>query len=120
PVLGSYNVTVIARDTKTGLTGQAVATVKIAAAGPTISAAAMTGVAGKTMSGSIVLTAPGANALWISINGAPLGMQFSMSGMTITATWPLPVAGSYALKVVALDNNGLTAQLTVPVTVAAR
>ncbi|KAB8061516.1 S53 family peptidase [Janthinobacterium violaceinigrum] len=120
PVLGSYSVTVIARDSKTGLTGQAVATVKIAAAGPTISAAAMTGVAGKAMSGSIVLTAPGANALWISIIGAPLGMQFSMSGMTITASWPQPVAGSYALKVVALDNNGLTAQLSVPITVTAR
>jgi hypothetical protein len=120
PVPGSYSVTVIARDSKTGLTGQAVATVKIAAAGPTISAPAMTGVAGKAMSGSIVLTAPGANALWISITGAPLGMQFSMSGMTITARWTLPVAGNYALKLVALDNNGLTAQLTVPVTVTAK
>ena len=120
PVLGSYSVTVIARDSKTGLTGQAVAAVKIAAAGPTISAAAMTGVAGKAMSGSIALAAPGATSLWISITGAPLGMQFSMSGMTITATWPQPVAGSYALKVVALDSNGLTAQLTVPVTVTAR
>ena len=120
PVLGSYNVTVIAKDSKTGLTGQAVAAVKIAAAGPTITAAAMTGVAGKTLSGSIVLTAPGANSLWISITGAPLGMQFSMSGMTITATWPQPVAGNYALKVVALDNNGLTAQLNLPVTVTAR
>ncbi|NVI84458.1 S53 family peptidase [Janthinobacterium sp. BJB401] len=120
PVLGSYSVTVIAKDSKTGLTGQAVATVKIAAAGPTISAAAMTGVAGKAMSGSIVLTAPGANALWISIIGAPLGMQFSMSGMTITARWPLPVTGSYTLKVVALDNHGLTAQLNVPVIVTAR
>lgn len=120
PVLGSYSVTIIAKDTRTGLTGQAVAAVKIAAAGPTISAAAMTGVAGKAMSGSIVLTAPGANALWISILGAPLGMQFSMSGMTITARWPLPVTGSYTLKVVALDSNGLTAQLNVPITVTAR
>ncbi|CAM2946810.1 putative Ig domain-containing protein [Janthinobacterium lividum] len=120
PVLGSYSVAIIAKDTRTGLTGQAVAAVKIAAAGPTISAAAMTGVAGKAMSGSIVLTAPGANALWISILGAPLGMQFSMSGMTITARWPLPVTGSYALRVVALDSNGLTAQLNVPITVTAR
>ena len=120
PVLGSYSVTVIARDSKTGLTGQAVAAVKIAAAGPTISAAAMTGVAGKAMSGSIVLTAPGATSLRISIDGAPLGMQFSMSGLTITAYWPQPVAGSYTLKVVALDNNGLTAQLNVPVTVTAK
>ncbi|PKB20763.1 S53 family peptidase [Janthinobacterium sp. 64] len=120
PVLGTYSVTIIAKDSKTGLSGQAVATVKIAAAGPTITAAAMTGVAGRAMSGSIVLTAPGATSLRISIDGAPLGMQFSMSGLTITAYWPQPVAGSYTLKVVALDNNGLTAQLTVPVIVTAR
>ena len=120
PVLGTYSVTIIAKDTKTGLSGQAVATVKIAAAGPTISAATMTGVAGKAMSGSIVLTAPGATWLRISIDGAPLGMQFSMSGLTITAYWPQAVAGSYTLKVVALDNNGLTAQLNVPVTVTAK
>ena len=120
PVLGTYSVTIIAKDSKTGLSGQAVTTVKIAAAGPTITAAAMTGVAGKAMSGSIVLTAPGATSLRISIDGAPLGMQFSMSGLTITAYWPQPVAGSYTLKVVALDNNGLTAQLNVPVTVTAK
>ncbi len=120
PVLGTYSVTIIAKDSKTGLSGQAVATVKIAAAGPTITAAAMTGVAGKAMSGSIVLTAPGATSLRISIDGAPLGMQFSMSGLTITAYWPQPVTGSYTLKVVALDNNGLTAQLNVPVTVTAK
>ncbi|WP_426056724.1 putative Ig domain-containing protein [Janthinobacterium sp. PSPC2-1] len=120
PVLGTYGVTIIAKDSKTGLSGQAVTTVKIAAAGPTITAAAMTGVAGKAMSGSIVLTAPGATSLRISIDGAPLGMQFSMSGLTITATWPQAVAGSYTLKVVALDNNGLTAQLNVPLTVTAK
>lgn len=120
PVLGTYSVTIIAKDSKTGLSGQAVTTVKIAAAGPTITAAAMTGVAGKALSGSIVLTAPGATSLRISIDGAPLGMQFSMSGLTITAYWPQPVAGSYTLKVVALDNNGLTAQLNVPVTVTAK
>ena len=120
PVLGTYSVTIIAKDSKTGLSGRAVTTVKIAAAGPTITAAAMKGVAGKAMSGSIVLTAPGATSLRISIDGAPLGMQFSMSGLTITAYWPQPVAGSYTLKVVALDNNGLTAQLNVPVTVTTK
>ena len=43
-----------------------------------------------------------------------------MSGLTITAYWPQAVAGSYTLKLVALDNNGLTAQLNVPVTVTAK
>ena len=60
------------------------------------------GTAGKPLSGTISIADPGATYLSISITGAPLGMSFSMSGLTITAYWPQPVAGSYALKVVAL------------------
>ena len=120
PALGSYAVTVVAKDSKTGLSGQAVATVKIAMAGPVITAAAMTGVAGRSLSGTIGLAAPGASSLSVSISGAPAGMAFSVSGMTITATWPSPVAGNYGLKVTALDSAGLKAELTVPITVNAR
>jgi hypothetical protein len=117
PVLGSYSVTVVAKDSKTGLTGQAVINVKVATAGPVITAAAMTGVAGKPMSGSILLAAPGASSLSVSISGAPVGMGFSLSGMTITAQWARPLAGSYALTVVATDSAGLSARATVPVTI---
>ena len=120
PVLGSYTVTVIAKDTKTGLSGQGVVSVKIATAGPVITAAAMVGVAGKPLSGSMAIADAGASALSITITGVPLGMGFSVSGATITALWPSPVAGSYSLKMVVLDNLGLSATLTVPVTITAK
>ena len=92
---------------------------KIAAVGPVITAAGTSGVAGKALSGSIALSDPGATWMQISIGGAPLGMIFSMSGTVITYSWANPVAGSYPLKVVVLDSAGLTAQVVVPVTVAA-
>jgi hypothetical protein len=105
-------------DTKTGLSGQGVLTVKIATAGPVITAAAMTGVADKAMRGSISITDSGAIAwLSVSLSGAPLGMTFSVSGTTITANWTKPVMGSYSLKVSAQDSAGLSAQVTIPVTV---
>lgn len=120
PVLGTYSVTVVAKDSKTGLTGQGVYTVKIANAGPVITAAATTGVAGKALSGAISIADPGATSLSISITGAPLGMGFSASGLTVTYFWNSPVVGSYNLKVSVVDNAGLSAQATVPVTVTAK
>jgi subtilase family serine protease len=120
PVLGTYNVTVIAKDSKTGLSGQGVYTVKIANAGPVITAAATTGVAGKALSGTISIADPGATSLSISISGAPLGMGFSSNGLTITYFWNSPVVGSYNLKVAVVDNLGLSAQAAVPVTVTAK
>ena len=56
----------------------------------------------------------------ITISGVPLGMGFSMSGTTITASWPSPVTGSYSLKVTATDNAGLSAQLIIPLTITAK
>jgi hypothetical protein len=120
PVLGTYAVTVIARDSKTGLSGQGVYTVRIAAAGPVITAAAMTGVVGRSLSGTISIADSSSNAISISISGVPLGMTFAVSGFTITAKWAYPVAGGYNLKVVAVDGAGLSATTTIPVTVAAK
>jgi hypothetical protein len=120
PVLGTYTVTVVAKDSKTGLSGQGIYTVKIATAGPVIAAAAMTGVAGKPLTGAISITDATATSMSISISGVPLGMGFSLSGTTITAIWAKPVTGTYSLKIVATDNAGLTAQATVPVTITAK
>jgi len=117
PVAGSYSVTLTAKDTKTGLTGQGVFKVQIAAAGPVITAAAMVGAAGQPLTGSITISAPGATSLSVSISGVPLGMGFSVAGSTITAIWPKPVAGNYQLVVTAKDSAGLSAQATVPVTI---
>lgn len=125
PVAGTYTVTAVVKDTKTGLTGQGVYTVKIVAApvpvplGPVITGTAMTGIAGKPMTGSISYSDSGASSISISISGIPMGMTFSMSGMTLTATWANPVTGSYSLKVSAIDSAGRSAQVLIPVTVTA-
>ncbi|MDD0814403.1 S53 family peptidase [Curvibacter sp. HBC28] len=120
PVLGNYNVTATVKDSKTGLSAQGVYAVKIANAGPVITAPAMTGVAGKAMTGTISIADPGASWVSVSISGVPLGMGFAMSGLTITAKWPSPVTGSYTLTVTVVDNLGLTATVKVPVTVTAK
>ncbi len=121
PVLGNYSVTVTAKDSKTGLTGSAVLSVKIAAAtavsGPVITAAPITGSAGVALSANIVISDPGVTALQVSISGIPLGMSFSGNGLTLTASWPHPVSGNYSLLVQVLDAAGHTAQLSIPVTI---
>ena len=121
PVLGTFNVTVTAKDSKTGLSGQGVYVVKIAKAGPVITAPGSTGVAGKSLSGTISITDPGAISLSISISNAPLGMGFSSpNGTSISYLWPAPITGSYSIKVSVVDSAGLTAQATVPITVTAK
>ena len=124
PVVGTYSVTAIAKDSKTGLSGQAVYTIVVSAAavsGPVITAPAMTGVAGKALSGQISISDPGVSWVSISISGVPLGMSFSMnSSLAITASWLSPVTGSYTLKVVVTDSAGRTAQASVPVTITAK
>ncbi|MES2037410.1 MAG: S53 family peptidase [Pseudomonadota bacterium] len=120
PLVGKYIVTAIAKDSKTGLSGQAVFNISIVASGLSINAPAMTGVAGKALTGTISITAPGATSLSISISGAPLGLSFSMSGTNIIASWSNPVTGSYTLKITATDNNGRTATANMPVTITVK
>lgn len=120
PVAGTFNVTLTAKDGKTGLSGSGVLSVKIATAGPVITAAAMVGVAGQPLTGTISVSSPGATSLNVTIAGAPLGMGFSVAGTTITAKWPSPVAGNYQMTVSARDSAGLTAQVVVPITVTAK
>lgn len=120
PVLGTYSVTVTAKDTKTGLTGKGIYTVKIANAGPVITAPALTGVAGKALSGLISISDPGAAYISVSISGVPLGMGFSMSGTNITAIWASATVGSYSLKITVTDSAGLSAQATMPITITAK
>jgi subtilase family serine protease len=121
PVLGTFTVTVTAKDSKTALTGNGVLTVKIAAAttvsGPVITAAPITGTAGVALTSNIVISDPGVTAWQVSISGIPLGMGFSGNGQTLTASWPRPVAGNYSLLVQVLDAAGHTAQQTIAVTI---
>lgn len=126
PVLGSYNVTVTAKDSKTGLSGQGVISLKIAASptppasGLQLTAPAVKGVAGKPLTGTISIAAPGASSLSLSIAGAPLGMGFSISGMTVTAYWPSPITGNYALSIRVVDSAGRQASATMPITITAK
>ena len=120
PVIGTYKVTVVAKDSKTGLIGQGVYTVTIANAGPVITASATAGVVGKPLSGSFSVSNPGATSLSVSISGAPLGMGFSVSGLTVNYFWSSPVLGSYSLKVTVVNSAGLSAQAIIPITVTAR
>jgi hypothetical protein len=118
PAAGSYSVSVTAKDTRTGLSGQGTFAVTISAAGPVITASAMTGVAGRPLTGTISIADPGASSISVSISSAPMGMRFSVSGTTITAAWANPVSGTYSLNVTAIDSNRLSTQAIVPVTIA--
>ncbi|MFZ6875580.1 peptidase S53 [Undibacterium sp. Di27W] len=120
PVAGNYSVSVVAKDSKTGLTGQATIGITITASGISINAPAMTGVAGKALSGSISISDPGATSVSVTIAGAPLGMGFAMSGLNISTSWASPVTGSYALKITVTDNAGRTATANVPITINAK
>lgn len=120
PVQGSYAVTVIAKDSKTGLSGQAKININVTASGPVITASSLTGVAGKTLTGSINISDPGVSWIQVSISGAPLGMSFSMSGTTINLNWASPVTGSYTLKVTVLDSANRSATLNVPISISAK
>jgi len=120
PVAGTYAVTVVARDSKTGLTGQGVITLNIAASGLVITANAMTGVVGKPISGTIAISAPGATSVQVTLTGVPLGMMFSISGTTLTATWSNPVLGNYNMTVSVLDSKGRSATKVIPITVTAK
>jgi len=120
PVLGSQAITVTARDSKTGLSASAVFTVQIVRPGPSITATALTGVAGKTMTGTITISDPGATSLSISVSGVPGGMKFSTSGLNLVANWASPVTGSYSLKVTVVDNLGLGTSATLPINITAK
>ncbi|MYM69665.1 peptidase S53 [Pseudoduganella sp. FT55W] len=132
PVAGTYAVTVTAKDSKTGLSGQGVYTVVIAAASttatttkpsatpPVITATALSGVAGKALSGTIGVKVSNSGAVSLAISGAPLGMMFTASGMNVVVSWASPVTGSYTLKLTATDSTGASATASIPVTIKAR
>lgn len=121
PAAGTYSVTATATDSKTGLSGRGTYSVVIAsnATGPTISAPAMTGVAGKALTGTISFADAGASGLSVQISGVPLGMTFAPSGASLLAQWADPVLGNYALTIQVVDSNGATATATVPITITA-
>jgi subtilase family serine protease len=119
PVAGTYTVTITATDTKTTLTGRGVYTITIASPGPVIKTAAISGVAGKPLSGTITITDATSGSISVMISGVPVGMSFSSAGPVITANWAKPITGSYTMQIKAQDSNGRTASGSVVMTVTA-
>jgi hypothetical protein len=132
PVIGTYSVKVTVTDTVTHLTATATITVVISAApvvtnGPVITTSTMTGVAGKSMSGTITFKDSGAQGISISLSGIPMGMALGSlngtslsAGISLSVNWVSPVTGNYTIKVTATDNLGRSAQISVPVTITAK
>jgi len=121
PVAGTYAVTVTATNATSGLSGKGVLTIVIAKAQPpVITAAALTGVSGKPLSGSIQVSAQAGGALTVSISGVPAGVSFSVSGQTLLLYWAKPVTGKYSLSITARDATGLSAQAIMPITINAK
>lgn len=121
PVAGSYVVTVVAKDNKTGLSGQGLYTIAVSSlTGPIITGTGLTGVAGKVLSGVISISDPGVSIIGVGIGGAPLAMSFNPVGgiNNIAFNWPSPVAGSYTLRVMATDSAGQSAQVSLTITIA--
>ncbi len=88
--------------------------------GPVITAAAMTGVLGKAMTGSISLTNSDNLAMTVTISGVPSGMTFTLSGSTLTARWASPATGNHSLSLRALDSASRSTTATVPVSISVK
>jgi subtilase family serine protease len=106
PIAGSYSVTVSAFDATTGLTGQGVYTVAIAAPpAPIVPPATIAAMVGRAL--SFVVNATDANPLTYSMTGAPAGM--TIAGTTGLVSWSNPTLGSFPVTIKAFDaKTGLT------------
>lgn len=125
PVLGTYNVNAVVKNSKTGLSGSATYTVKVQSTAPPTSYpeivfTPLQALAGKAVSGSISFTDPGATSLTVTLSGAPIGVHFFVRDMSLLASWAKPVTGSYAIRVNTLDNAGRRSTATVPLVVTAQ
>ena len=75
------------------------------------------GVAGLAMAGSIAFSDPSSARLKVTISGVPNGLELVASGQSVLAKWAKPRAGSYNLRVQAVNDMGQTAQTTVRIQV---
>lgn len=83
---------------------------------PVVTAATISGDAGKAL--SFTVSATGANPLSYSLTGAPAGM--AVAAATGVVTWAVPVAGTYSVTAVAKDTKtSLTGQAVYTVRITA-
>jgi hypothetical protein len=95
---------------------QRVDTVKIARAGPLLSATATGGLAGVTLTGTLSFSDTRSSSRAITISGVPAGPGITMSGTGILVSWNAPVTGARRLTVAARNGRALTAILAESVT----
>jgi hypothetical protein len=116
PIVGTYSVTAKATDTTTALSGTGMYSIAIAAPlPPTVAPGSISGTAGFSLSFSVSVSAP--NAVSFALSGAPAGMTIAASGVI---SWPTPIAGAYAVTVIATDpKTNLTGKGVYTVTIAA-
>ena len=87
-----------------------------AATAPVVTPASISGKVGSAL--SFTASASGPNPLSFSLSGAPAGLLISASSGVVS--WPSPVAGNYALTVVARDSKtGLSGQAVYSISIAA-
>lgn len=123
PVVGKYSISATAKDVLTGRTGTGVYTVTIAKApAPTVTAPAMSGVAGRMLTGTMTFSPNSDNPfLSVVISNMPLGMTTSSPApYVLTVNWPRPVTSNFNLTVTAKNAAGIATTVTVPVKIAAK
>ncbi len=99
PRVGSYPITVLARDTRTGLTGQGIININIyAPPTPSVSSGNIAVTVGQVLNYTVAVGY--FKPCTLTLSGAPAGMTISNSGML---SWARPVAGSYSVSVTATD-----------------
>ncbi|MCL6484814.1 MAG: putative Ig domain-containing protein, partial [Janthinobacterium lividum] len=116
PLAGTYAVTIVAKDTVSGLSGQGAYSIVIAPiAPPVVAAGAIAGKVGTALAFNVSVTA--ANPVGYALSGAPAGMSISSAGLV---SWAVPVAGTYTVTVTATDSKtGLSGKGIYTVAIAA-
>ncbi|HET9645796.1 MAG TPA: putative Ig domain-containing protein, partial [Burkholderiaceae bacterium] len=122
PTAGSFQFTVKANDTRTGLSGNGTVRLQIAAPPqpPVIDAQALSGVAGTAFNGSFSVRDPNGYPLTATISGIPAGMRVSFNGGTANLGWATPKAGSYTLQVKATNSAQLSTSRAVSIQIRPR
>jgi hypothetical protein len=106
PVKGSYSMVVTVTDPY-GLKASATIALGVTApnVAPVVGSATFGGNAGVALSTTVAASDANGDKLTFGLTGAPAGMVISATGVI---TWAAPVAGTYAVSVIAKDPGGLT------------
>ncbi|MBS2040932.1 putative Ig domain-containing protein [bacterium] len=121
PAAGNYTFSVLARDSRNGLSGQGSFALSVgSAAGPVITSTPLLGLVGQRLDGTITITNGGAGVNFLGVGGGPLGMSFApqAGGLnTMSASWTSPLAGNYLASLQCSDSAGLKALSWIPISI---